>query len=78
MEPTVLPGQKNISLRLKQILAAHQREQDVDAVGTAVGQLAVRQGANLSTAIDVNQLATQDKSGNGQTAINASEEAQQG
>jgi hypothetical protein len=71
-------GQRGISLRLKQIMAAHERQQDLDALGSAVSQLADRQSANLSTAIDVRQLATQDKSANGKTAVSASEEAQQG
>ena len=71
-------GEKDISLRLKEILAAHQREQDLDALASAVSQLAERQGANLSTAIDVKQLAAQDQSTNGQAAVAASEEAQQG
>ena len=71
-------GQKDVSLRLKQILAAHERQQDIDALAGAVSQLADRQSANLTTAIDVKQLAAQDKSPNGQTAVSASEEAQQG
>jgi hypothetical protein len=70
-------GQKDISLRLKQILAAHEQQQDIDALANAVSKLADRQSANLSTAIDVKQLAAQDKSANGQTAVTASEEAQQ-
>ncbi|HEX4084083.1 MAG TPA: hypothetical protein VHY22_04170 [Chthoniobacteraceae bacterium] len=71
-------GQKNISLRLKQILAAHDQQQDIDALATSLNQLADRQGANLSTALDSKQLAAQDKSAAGQTAIAASMEAQQG
>jgi len=70
-------GQKDISLRLKQILAAHEQQQDIDALAAAVSQLADRQSANLGTAIDVKQLAAQDKSANGQTAVTASEQAQQ-
>lgn len=71
-------GQKEISLRLKQILAAHERRQDLDALAQAVSQLADRQAANLGAAKDVRQLAAQDKSANGQAAVAASEQAQQG
>jgi hypothetical protein len=70
-------GQKDISLRLKQILAAHGRQQDIDALASAVRQLADRQSANLSAAIDATRLAAQDKSADGQAAVKASEQAQQ-
>ncbi len=70
-------GQKDISLRLKQILAAHERQQDIDALASAVRQLADRQSANLGTAIDAGRLAAQDKSADGQAAVTASEQAQQ-
>ena len=71
-------GEKDISLQLKQILAAHERQLDIAALAAALRQLADRQSANLSTAIDARQLAAQDKSANGQAAVAASEEAQQG
>ncbi len=70
-------GQKDISVRLKQILAAHERQQDIAALAGAVRQLADRQSANLSVAIDTQKLAAQDKSANGQAAVTASEQAQQ-
>jgi hypothetical protein len=70
-------GQKDISLRLKQILAAHQRQQDIDDLAKTVRELADRQSANLSTAIDSQQLAAQDNSANGQAAVTASQQAQQ-
>jgi len=70
-------GQKDISLRLKQILADHQLNQDIDALASRVRQLADRQAANLNAAIDTGQLAAQDKSANGQAAVTASEQAQQ-
>ena len=69
--------QKDISLRLKQILAEHERQQDIEALASAVRQLADRQAANLSTAIDVEKLAAQDGSANGQAAVTASVEGQQ-
>ncbi|MGA3171707.1 MAG: hypothetical protein ABSE62_11925 [Chthoniobacteraceae bacterium] len=69
--------QKDISLKLKQILAAHQRLQDVDALAKSVSQLAARQSANLSAAIDVRRLAAQDTSANGKSAVTASAQAQQ-
>jgi len=67
---------KDIVLRLKQILAAHQRKQDIDALASALSQLADRQAANLSTAVDVRQLALKDSSDDGKVAVAASEEAQ--
>ena len=71
-------GGKDIALRLKQILAAHERQLDLAAVAGEARQLADRQSANLSTAIDSKQLAAQDKTANGQAAVAASEQAQQG
>jgi hypothetical protein len=70
-------GQKDISVRLKQILAEHELDQDLDALASGVRQLADRQSANLNAAIDTRQLAAQDQSENGQAAVTASEEAQQ-
>ena len=70
-------AQKDISLQLKQILAAHEQQLDIDALARGVRQLTDRQSANLSTAIDARQLAAQDKSPNGKTAVAASEQAQQ-
>ncbi len=70
-------GQKEISLKMKQILAEHQREQDVAALAQAVSDLADRQTANLGAAADVKQLASEDDSDNGKAAVNASEEGQQ-
>jgi hypothetical protein len=70
-------GQKDISVRLKQMLAAHQRQEDIDAVASAVRQLADRQSANLEAASDATRLAAQDKSASGQAAVAASEQAQQ-
>jgi hypothetical protein len=70
-------GEKDISLRLKQILAAHENEQDIADLARAVRELADRQKANLTTTIDTRLLATQDPSANGQAAVTASLEAQQ-
>lgn len=70
-------GQKDISLRLKQILAEHELDQDIESLASGVRQLADRQSANLSAAIDTAQLAAQDQSANGQAAVTASEQAQQ-
>lgn len=69
--------QKDISLRLKQIVSDHQRRQNLEAIARSVRQLAERQSANLSVAIDAGQLAAQDPSANGQAAVAASRQAQQ-
>jgi hypothetical protein len=68
---------KDIALRLQKILAAHQHQQDLQALSSEVRQLADRQSANLSTAIEARQLAAQDSSPNGHAAVAASEQAQQ-
>ena len=69
--------QKDISLKLKEVLAAHEREQDVEALANAVRQLADREGTNISAAIEAKHLAEQDNSENGRTAVTASVQAQQ-
>jgi hypothetical protein len=69
--------QKDVSLKLREILNAHERQQDLDALARAVRQLADRQSANLTTAIDARQLAAQDQSANGKAAVTASLQAQQ-
>ena len=71
-------GQEDIILKLKQILAAHEREEDAEALANEVRQLAERQTGNLSATIDTKKLAAEDASANGQAAVAASEEAQEG
>jgi hypothetical protein len=71
-------GQQDIVLKLKQILASHERQQDIEALADEVRQLAERQSENLSAEIDVKKLAGEDKSASGLAAVKASEEAQEG